>query len=53
MEYIVVNTRLLERKERLLFFRADARSREGQRLPRSDAVHWIIDEREAEGENGV
>lgn len=46
MGYIVVDARLLERKDRWLFFRAAVRSREGLRLARSKAVHWIIDERE-------
>ena len=46
MEYIVVNARLLERKDRRLVFKADVRSREGLRLARAKAVHWIIAERE-------
>jgi acyl-coenzyme A thioesterase PaaI-like protein len=41
--YIVVTARFLERKGRRLFFRADVRSREGLRLARSKAVHWIVD----------
>ena len=44
MGHIVVNARLLERKDRWLFFNAEVRSREGLRLARSKAVHWIIDE---------
>ena len=42
--HIVVKARLLERKERWLFFEADVRSPSGLRLARSKAVHWIIDE---------
>jgi acyl-coenzyme A thioesterase PaaI-like protein len=53
MEYIVVSARLLERKDRWLFFKADVRSREGLRLARSKAVHWIISEREVEGGNAA
>ena len=44
MEYIVVHARLLERKDRWLFFRATVQSREGLRLARAKAAHWIIDE---------
>ena len=43
MGHIVVNARLLERQDRLLFFRADVRDREGLRLARAKAVHWIVD----------
>ena len=46
MATIVVAAKLLERKDRWLVFRAAVRSREGQRLARAKAVHWVIDERE-------
>ena len=46
MGYIVVNARLLERKDNRLVFKAEVCSREGLRLARVKAVHWIIDERE-------
>ena len=51
MGYIVVTARLLERKDRLLFFKADVRSQEGLRLARSKAMHWIMDEREVQRGN--
>lgn len=44
LENIVVTGRLLERKDRLLFFRADVYDPDGKRLARAKAVHWIIDE---------
>ena len=44
MGYIVVDARFRERRDRWLFFGAAVRSREGLRLARSKAVHWIIDE---------
>jgi hypothetical protein len=47
MGHIVVNARLLERQDRLLFFRADVRDRAGLRLARAKAVHWIVDDRKA------
>ncbi len=47
MGYIVVNARLLDRQDRLLFFRADVRDQEGLRLARAKAVHWILDEEKA------
>ncbi len=53
MAYIVVNARLLERKERLLFFKAEVRSPEGLRLARAKAVHWIVDDRDAARGNAV
>jgi acyl-coenzyme A thioesterase PaaI-like protein len=43
-EYIIVNARLLERKDRRLFFQAKVFDQQGQRLASSKAVHWIIDE---------
>lgn len=39
--HIVVVAKLLERKGRLLFFSADVRSRQGVRMARANAVHWI------------
>jgi acyl-coenzyme A thioesterase PaaI-like protein len=45
---IVVHARLLDRQERLLFFKANARDRQGLRLARAKAVHWILDDEEAE-----
>ena len=44
MGHIVVSARLLERKDRLLFFRAEVRDQEGLRLARAKAVHWIMDD---------
>jgi acyl-coenzyme A thioesterase PaaI-like protein len=44
MEAILVEARLIERQDRWLFFRAEVRSRQGLRLVRSKATHWIIDE---------
>jgi acyl-coenzyme A thioesterase PaaI-like protein len=43
MEHIIVRARLAERKDRWLYFKADVRSREGLRLARTKAVHWIVD----------
>lgn len=43
MGCILVEARLIDRQDRWLFFRADVRSREGLRLVRSKATHWIID----------
>jgi acyl-coenzyme A thioesterase PaaI-like protein len=45
MGYILVDGRFLECQDRRLFFRATVRSREGLRLARAKAVHWIMDER--------
>ena len=45
MGCIVVDAKFLERQDRWLFFRATVRSREGLRLARAKAVHWILDER--------
>jgi acyl-coenzyme A thioesterase PaaI-like protein len=42
--YIVVEARLLERRDRRLFFRAVVRSPDGLQLARAKAVHWIIEE---------
>jgi acyl-coenzyme A thioesterase PaaI-like protein len=53
MGHIVVNARLLERKDRWLFFKAEVRSREGLRLARSRAVHWIVDGLGVEGGNAA
>ncbi len=52
MGYILVTARLLERQDRLLFFRADVRSPSRLRLARAKAVHWIMDEREGEPADG-
>lgn len=41
---IVVTSKLIERKDRWLFFRADVYDPDGRRLARAKAVHWIIDE---------
>lgn len=41
---LIVTSRLLERKGRWLFFRADVYDQNGRRLARAKAVHWIIDE---------
>ena len=46
--YVVVKARVVERKERRLFFRADLSGREGPRLARAKALHWIVDQEEAE-----
>jgi acyl-coenzyme A thioesterase PaaI-like protein len=43
MGCILVEARLIERQDRWLFFRAEVRSRDGLRLVRSKATHWIID----------
>ena len=48
MGYILVHARLLDRQERLMFFRADVRNRDGLRLARAKATHWILDDKEAE-----
>jgi acyl-coenzyme A thioesterase PaaI-like protein len=44
MGYIVVAAKLLQRQGRLLFFSADVRSRQGVRLARAKAVHWISEQ---------
>jgi acyl-coenzyme A thioesterase PaaI-like protein len=44
MGHIVVKARWLDRRDRWLYFEADARSPEGLRLARAKAVHWIVDE---------
>ena len=43
MDVILVEARLIDRQDRWLFFRADVRSREGLRLVRCKATHWILD----------
>jgi hypothetical protein len=45
MGVIRVQAELLERRDRWLFFRADVRTREGLRLARCKATHWIVDGR--------
>jgi acyl-coenzyme A thioesterase PaaI-like protein len=42
--YILVEARLLERRDRRLFFRAVVRNPDGLQLARARAVHWIIRE---------
>lgn len=42
LRQIIVTGRLLERRERWLFFRADVHDADGKRLARAKAVHWII-----------
>ena len=44
VQYVVVTAQLLERKDRWLFFKADARTPAGLRLARAKAAHWILDE---------
>jgi acyl-coenzyme A thioesterase PaaI-like protein len=44
MGHIVIQARFLDRRDRWLYFEADARSPEGLRLVRAKAVHWIVDE---------
>jgi hypothetical protein len=51
--YILVKARLVEGEERRLFFRADLSGREGPRLARAKALHWGVDQEEAEGRNGA
>ena len=48
MGHVVVSARFLERKDRLLFFRAEVRDPDGFRLARAKAVHWIMDDGEDE-----
>jgi acyl-coenzyme A thioesterase PaaI-like protein len=48
MGHVVVSARFLERRDRLLFFRAEVRDQEGFRLARAKAVHWIMDDGEDE-----
>ena len=43
MDSIIVTAKLLERKPPRLFFEADVRNLQGQRLARCKAVHWIIE----------
>lgn len=42
MEYILVQARLVERKEPKLFFEAKVFSPQGDRLATCKAVHWIV-----------
>jgi acyl-coenzyme A thioesterase PaaI-like protein len=44
MGVIVVKAKLLEQEGQKLTFSADVRSRDGTRLARTKAVHWILDE---------
>jgi acyl-coenzyme A thioesterase PaaI-like protein len=41
--FVIVRARLVDRRDRWLFFRADVRSQKGAGLARSKARHWIID----------
>jgi acyl-coenzyme A thioesterase PaaI-like protein len=43
MGHIVVQARWLDRRDRWLYFEADARSPKGLRLARAKAVHWIVE----------
>ena len=43
MEYIFVHAKLLKREDQRLFFRADVRGPEGNRLARAKAVHWVLE----------
>jgi acyl-coenzyme A thioesterase PaaI-like protein len=49
MDAILVEARLIERRDRWLIFRADVRSRDGLRLVRAKATHWIIDAEVSDG----
>jgi acyl-coenzyme A thioesterase PaaI-like protein len=42
MKFILVKAQLVERDDLKLFFEATVRDRDGQRLARCKAVHWII-----------
>lgn len=44
MGHIDVTAQLLARQERWLHFRAEVRGPAGQRLARTKAAHWILDE---------
>lgn len=44
MGVVVVKAKLLSREGQRLTFNADVRSRDGSRLARAKAVHWILDE---------
>lgn len=44
MEYIVVTGRFLGREGQRLRFRADVHDRNGKRLARAKAIHWIVEE---------
>jgi len=44
MGVIIVKAKLLGREGQKLSFSADVRSRDGSRLARAKAVHWILDE---------
>jgi acyl-coenzyme A thioesterase PaaI-like protein len=47
MNYIVVQARLVERKDPQLFFAAKVSSPDGHKLATCKAVHWIIDDNSA------
>ena len=44
MGVVIVKARLRNREGQKLTFSADVRSRDGSRLARAKAVHWILDE---------
>jgi acyl-coenzyme A thioesterase PaaI-like protein len=44
LNFIIVEARLTERKDRWLSFRAEVKDEEGTLLARARAVHWIVDE---------
>jgi acyl-coenzyme A thioesterase PaaI-like protein len=44
MGMIIVKAKLLSREGQKLFFCADVRDRDGSRLARAKAAHWILDE---------
>ena len=44
MGHIIVHARLLERKGRWLYFKADAQSQDGLWLVRAKATHWILED---------
>jgi len=48
LEFITVKSRLVERKGRWLTFRAEVTDQAGTLLARARAVHWIVDETEAD-----
>jgi acyl-coenzyme A thioesterase PaaI-like protein len=45
---IIVDGRLVERRDRRLKFSADVRDQDGQLLARARAVHWILEDESAE-----
>jgi acyl-coenzyme A thioesterase PaaI-like protein len=43
MKFISVKARFLSQEGRKLFFRADVRNPEGERLARAHSVHWVLE----------